>query len=226
MNWLNKLPIAHRGLHSNANNIYENTKESFLAAVNENYAIECDVVLSKDHEVVVFHDENLKRLCNLDKNVSSLTMNELRNLKIYESSSNIISLDEMLHIVSAHVPIIIEIKGKFTPFIEERIQEIIRSYRGPIALKTFNLKSVEWLIKFLPYVYKGLVIDSNTNNFESILDLNIDFVSCDIEFIESNLVDRLKKKGLPIITWTVDNEDKKKKANLIADNIIFENIRP
>lgn len=226
MNWLNKLPIAHRGLHSNANNIYENTKESFLAAVNENYAIECDVVLSKDHEVVVFHDENLKRLCNLDKNVSSLTMNELRSLKIYESNSNIISLDEMLHIVSAHVPIIIEIKGKFTPFIEERIQEIIRSYRGPIALKTFNLKSVEWLIKFLPYVYKGLVIDSNTNNFEAILDLNIDFVSCDIEFIESNLVDRVKKKGLPIITWTVDNEDKKKKANLIADNIIFENIRP
>lgn len=226
MNWLNKLPIAHRGLHSNANNIYENTKESFLAAVNENYAIECDVVLSKDHEVVVFHDENLKRLCNLDKNVSSLTMNELRNLKIYESNSNIISLDEMLHVVSAHVPIIIEIKGKFTPFIEERIQEIIRSYRGPIALKTFNLKSVEWLIKFLPYVYKGLVIDSNTNNFESILDLNIDFVSCDIEFIESNLIDRVKKKGLPIITWTVDNEDKKKKANLIADNIIFENIRP
>lgn len=226
MNWLNKLPIAHRGLHSNANNIYENTKESFLAAVNENYAIECDVVLSKDHEVVVLHDENLKRLCNLDKNVSNLTMNELRGLKIYESNSNIISLDEMLHVVSAHVPIIIEIKGKFTPFIEERIQEIIRSYRGPIALKTFNLKSVEWLIKFLPYVYKGLVIDSNTNNFEAILDLNIDFVSCDIEFIESNLVDRLKKKGLPIITWTVDNEDKKKKANLIADNIIFENIRP
>jgi glycerophosphoryl diester phosphodiesterase len=226
MNWLNKLPIAHRGLHSNANNIYENTKESFLAAVNENYAIECDVVLSKDHEVVVFHDENLKRLCNLDKSISSLTMNELRSLKIYESNSNIISLDEMLHVVSAHVPIIIEIKGKFTPFIEERIQEIIRSYRGPIALKTFNLKSVEWLIKFLPYVYKGLVIDSNTNNFESILDLNIDFVSCDIEFIESNLIDRVKKKGLPIITWTVDNEDKKKKANLIADNIIFENIRP
>ena len=226
MNWLNKLPIAHRGLHNNANNIYENTKESFLAAVNENYAIECDVVLSKDHEVVVFHDENLKRLCNLDKDVSSLTMNELRNLKIYESNSNIISLDEMLHIVSAHVPIIIEIKGKFTPFIEERIQEIIRSYKGHIALKTFNLKSVEWLIKFLPYVYKGLVIDSNTNNFEAILDLNIDFVSCDIEFIESNLIDKVKKKGLPIITWTVDNEDKKKKANLIADNIIFENIRP
>ena len=226
MNWLNKLPIAHRGLHNNANNIYENTKESFLAAVNENYAIECDVVLSKDHEVVVFHDENLKRLCNLDKDVSSLTINELRNLKIYESNSNIISLDEMLHIVSAHVPIIIEIKGQFTPFIEERIQEIIRSYKGPIALKTFNLKSVEWLIKFLPYVYKGLVIDSNTNNFEAILDLNIDFVSCDIEFIESNLIDKVKKKGLPIITWTVDNEDKKKKANLIADNIIFENIRP
>ena len=90
MNWLKKLPIAHRGLHNSANNIYENTKESFLAAINENYAIECDVVLSKDHEVVVFHDENLKRLCNLDKSVSSLTMNELRNLKIHDGNSNII----------------------------------------------------------------------------------------------------------------------------------------
>ena len=226
MNWLKKLPIAHRGLHNSANNIYENTKESFLAAINENYAIECDVVLSKDHEVVVFHDENLKRLCNLDKSVSSLTMNELRNLKIHDGNSNIISLDEMLHVVSTHVPIIIEIKGEFTPFIEERIQEIIRSYKGPIALKSFNLKSVEWLIQFLPYVYKGLVIDSNTNNFDRILDLNIDFVSCDINFIESNLIDKVKKKGLPIITWTVNDEDKKKKANLIADNIIFENIRP
>ena len=54
MNWLNKHPIAHRGLHYD--DIYENTKESFQAAIKQNYTIECDVVLTKDHEVAVFHD--------------------------------------------------------------------------------------------------------------------------------------------------------------------------
>ena len=207
-------------------NIFENTKEAFLAAVNANYAIECDVVLSKDHEVVVFHDENLRRLCQLDRNVSDMTMNELRKQRINKTNSNIISLDEMLHIVSAHVPIIIEIKNEFTPYIVERIQEILRSYKGPVALKSFNLKTVEWLIQFLPFIYKGLVIDTHTNNSEKILDMNIDFISCDINFIDSSLVSKIKKKAIPIIAWTVNSEKKKEKANSIASNIIFEKIRP
>ena len=226
MSWLNKRPIAHRGLHNSAKNIFENTKEAFLAAVNANYAIECDVVLSKDHEVVVFHDENLRRLCQLDRNVSDMTMNELRKQRINKTNSNIISLDEMLHIVSAHVPIIIEIKNEFTPYIVERIQEILRSYKGQIALKSFNLKTVEWLIQFLPFIYKGLVIDTHTNNSEKILDMNIDFISCDIDFIDSSLVSKIKKKAIPIIAWTVNSEKKKEKANSIASNIIFEKIRP
>ncbi len=226
MSWLNKRPIAHRGLHNSAENIFENTKEAFLAAVNANYAIECDVVLSKDHEVVVFHDENLRRLCQLDRNVSDMTMNELRKQRINKTNSNIISLDEMLHIVSAHVPIIIEIKNEFTPYIVERIQEILRSYKGLVALKSFNLKTVEWLIQFLPFIYKGLVIDTHTNNSEKILDMNIDFISCDINFIDSSLVSKIKKKAIPIIAWTVNSEKKKEKANSIASNIIFEKIRP
>ena len=226
MIWLNKRPIAHRGLHNSVENIFENTKEAFLAAVNANYAIECDVVLSKDHEVVVFHDENLRRLCHLDRNVSDMTMNELRKQRINKTNSNIISLDEMLHIVSAHVPIIIEIKSEFTLYIVERIQEILRSYKGPIALKSFNLKTIEWIIQFLPFIYKGLVIDTHTNNSEKILDMNIDFISCDIDFIDSSLVSEIKKKAIPIIAWTVNSEKKKEKANSIASNIIFEKIRP
>ena len=226
MNWLNKLPIAHRGLHSNASNIYENTKESFLAAVNENYAIECDVVLTKDHEVAVFHDENLKRLCQINTDISDITMNELRKQKIYNSNCNIISLDEMLHVVSERVPIIIEIKGDYTPFIEERIQEIIRSYKCPIALKSFSLKSIKWIIEFLPFVFKGLVVDKHTNNSEIIFDIDLDFISCDINYVDSDLIIKARKNGLSIITWTIDNAEKKDKANLFADNIIFEKITP
>ena len=64
-------PIAHRGLH-NENQIIENTLEAFENAIQNNYLIECDVVLSKDHEVLVFHDYDLKRLFDSTspKNVS------------------------------------------------------------------------------------------------------------------------------------------------------------
>jgi len=224
MNWLNKHPIAHRGLHYDY--IYENTRESFQAAIKQNYAIECDVVLTKDHEVAVFHDENLKRLCQINTDISDITMNELRKQKIYNSNCNIISLDEMLHVVSESVPIIIEIKGDYTPFIEERIQEIIRSYKGPIALKSFSLKSIKWIIEFLPFVFKGLVVDKHTNNSEIIFDIDLDFISCDINYVDSDLIIKARKNGLSIITWTIDNAEKKDKANLFADNIIFEKITP
>jgi len=56
--------------------------------------------------------------------------------------------------------------------------------------------------------------------------MNIDFISCDIDFIDSSLVSEIKKKAIPIIAWTVNSEKKKEKANSIASNIIFEKIRP
>ena len=224
MDWIKKQPIAHRGLHNK--NISENTKEAFKAAVYKKYSIECDVVLSKDHEVVVFHDENLMRLCSVDQNVHELNMNELRKHKINDSQSNIISLDEMLHIVSAAVPIIIEIKGDYTPFIEDRIQEIIRSYSGIIALKSFSLRSINKIIETFPFMNKGLVVDNNNNNSNDILDMDLDFISCDINIIDSILIKKIRNKNIPIITWTIDNLDKKKKAEMYADNIIFENLIP
>ena len=121
---------------------------------------------------------------------------------------------------------IIEIKGDYTPFIEERIQEIIRSYKGPIALKSFSLKSIKWIIEFLPFVFKGLVVDEHTNNSEIIFDIDLDFISCDINYVDSDLIIKARKNGLSIITWTIDNVEKKDKADLFADNIIFEKITP
>ena len=224
MDWIKHLPIAHRGLHNDK--ISENSREAFKSAAINNYAIECDVVLSKDHEVVVIHDENLKRLCSTNLNVSDLYMSELREFTINNTESNIISLDEMLHIVNASVPIIIEIKGNYSPYIENRIYEIIRSYTGKVAIKSFNIAYIQWICEFLPFLTKGLIVDRNNNNNLSILDMNLDFISCDIDFIDSNFMSKVRKKNIPIITWTVDSFEKKQKAKMYSDNIIFEKIVP
>ncbi|MFN8605167.1 MAG: glycerophosphodiester phosphodiesterase family protein [Romboutsia timonensis] len=40
-----------------------------LECFKNNYAIELDVQFTKDKEVVVFHDENLKRITNDTRNM-------------------------------------------------------------------------------------------------------------------------------------------------------------
>ena len=53
--------FAHRGLHGPG--IPENSMAAFRAAIEAGAGIECDVRLSGDGEVIVFHDHDLRRLC-------------------------------------------------------------------------------------------------------------------------------------------------------------------
>ena len=72
----NNLIIAHRGVHDNKNTP-ENSLKAFYKALIEKYPIELDIQLTKDNEIVVFHDKNLKRMTGVDKNVSDLTLDEI-----------------------------------------------------------------------------------------------------------------------------------------------------
>ena len=60
------LILAHRGL---VTEYQENTLWAIQAAIDNPYCngTEFDVFLTKDYKVVLFHDENLKRLIGIDK---------------------------------------------------------------------------------------------------------------------------------------------------------------
>ena len=63
--------IAHRGIHNNTNTP-ENSIKAFKLALEKNIAIELDVRISKDNKLIVFHDENLKRMANINRNIEEL----------------------------------------------------------------------------------------------------------------------------------------------------------
>jgi hypothetical protein len=67
----------------------------------------------------------------------------------------------------------------------------------------------------------GSNLDININDLK---DLNIDFLSYDIEFINDAIVTEAKNKNIPIVTWTINSIEKFEEANVKADNIIFEKI--
>mgnify|MGYP006230726487 FL=1 len=216
-------PIAHRGLH-NENQIIENTLEAFENAIQNDYLIECDVVLSKDHEVLVFHDYDLKRLCNIEKNIADISSKELININLLNTKSKIPTLEEMFYLVNGRVPILIEIKKNFNPFIEERLLELTRTYQGEIAFQSFDIKACEWFRDNAPYYKTGLIVNDKVIDENEINKLNINFIAVDVEILMREDIQALRKNNFPTLTWTIDNERKYKLSKEFADNCIFENL--
>lgn len=60
----------------------ENSLAAFERAASYGYGIELDVQLSKDGQVVVFHDDTLNRVCGVDARVDSKTLAELQQLSL------------------------------------------------------------------------------------------------------------------------------------------------
>jgi glycerophosphoryl diester phosphodiesterase len=73
-------PFVHRG---NSVNFTENTLEAFQAAVNLGYKyIETDLRMTKDGEIVTFHDESIYRVSGEHKNICDLTYAELTDIPL------------------------------------------------------------------------------------------------------------------------------------------------
>jgi glycerophosphoryl diester phosphodiesterase len=68
--------IAHRGSSYEAP---ENTIASAKLAIEENAdALELDIHLTKDNQIVVIHDANIKRTSGINKNVKDLNLEQLK----------------------------------------------------------------------------------------------------------------------------------------------------
>lgn len=57
---LTPMPVAHRGCWEDAP---ENTMAAFRAAAERGCCVETDIRMTRDGEIVIFHDPNLTRLC-------------------------------------------------------------------------------------------------------------------------------------------------------------------
>ena len=104
-----KVYYAHRGLHDNQSDAPENTMAAFDKATEAGYGIELDVQMTKDGQVVVVHDFDLKRVCGIDKAVDECTYEELQEYPIYGSSQRIPLFTDVLQLVGGRVPLIVEI---------------------------------------------------------------------------------------------------------------------
>src|SRR5476649_475677 len=111
--WLTARPIAHRGLHSAANGVIENTASAFSAAIAGNYGIETDLQISADGEAMVHHDDALGRLTEGSGRLAEINAAEIKAVRFKATIDRILTLGELCELVAGRATLMLELKSHF-----------------------------------------------------------------------------------------------------------------
>lgn len=233
IDWLKKRPIAHRGLHDLNQTRWENTLSAFKAAIAADFAIECDVHLTKDGQVVVFHDDELKRLTGRDGRISELTVPEATALFIGGTDDHVPTLRQMLDLVAGRVPLVVELKG-----VEGRddglvaaVAKELADYQGDVAIMSFDHHLIRRFASDAPGIPGGLTAEgTSVKDLEahfSMLAHGLSFVSYNVHHLPNPFISFVQQKlSMPVISWTVRDKDMQRHSDLNVDQITFEGFDP
>lgn len=224
---LDNLVFAHRGVYNNLNTV-ENSCKAFKKALDKNLNIELDVHITKDNELIVFHDYNLFRLTGKNKLVKNCTYDELCKLNLLDTKDKIPLLSEVLTLINGKVIIDIEIKNTNKKNLTLKLlDELLSIYNGKFIIQSFYTKYITIINSKYPLYKKGLLIsvpevllDYIINSSFFIKFLKLDFIAYNKELAKSKKVQMLRK-SIPIFIWTIKNEKEMNSFSKYADSFIM-----
>ena len=228
--FLTKKIISHRGIHNNQT-IYENTLEAFQLAKKKRYIIELDIRITKDNQIIVFHDENTKRITKEDRIVEKSTYQELNQQNII----HIPTLEEVLNLINGKVPLLIEIKqfqkvGK----LEQQLMMILNNYSGDYAIQSFNPKTLLWFKRHYPSILRGQLSSQYKNKKISKVKKMVlkkmlfnsltrpDFISYKYNELSLGKIKKYQQKKILVLGWTIKTKQEYDKYIKYYDNLICE----
>ena len=227
---------AHRGLHSRDKKVPENSLAAFRLAAEAGYGVELDVQLSRDGQVVVFHDDTLNRVCGVDAKVCDKTLEELQQLRLCGSEETIPLFTDVLQVIAGKGPIICELKtGARNRELCRKTLDILLQYEGDVCIESFNPMIVGWFRFHAPQLVRGQLA-SPTESYQGEVSLPKAFV---LSHLLLNFIARpqfiayeLKRKTWPValnyflgcmkVCWT-SHEPRNEKGK---DAVIFEFYKP
>jgi glycerophosphoryl diester phosphodiesterase len=244
-NWLTARPVAHRGLHDRSRGIIENMPGATLAAIEGNFAIECDIQLTADGEAMVHHDDALGRLTDGAGALLELSADALKAVRFKDTPERMMSLGDLCALVKGRVPIMIEVKSHFDGDrrLVRRMAEVLKSYTGPVAGMSFDPDQVMALRETMPELPRGIVAQSSYSEVDwpeataaqregmrhlrHALRTRPHFIAYWVNDLPATAPWIARHLfGLPLLTWTVRTAEQRMRAGRSADQMIFEGFRP
>jgi glycerophosphoryl diester phosphodiesterase len=230
---------AHRGLHDAEK--AENSMSAFKAAVDHGFGIELDIRLSKDGQLVVFHDDTLDRVCGRPGRVKDFTAEELATFKLSGTEDGIPTFAEVLALVDGQVPLLVEIKeDPNDSAVSVAAIDQLGSYKGLFMVESFNPFTVARVSKAIPDVCSGFLSRHFTKEKELkqfiyyVVENLLTNRLCNPSFIayahHDHYMPALKLArllGARTIAWTVRSKEEEEQAYAHGfDGVIFENYIP
>ncbi|MCH7629608.1 glycerophosphodiester phosphodiesterase family protein [Novosphingobium percolationis] len=231
--WLGQVEAyAHRGLHGVG--VPENSLAAFRLAMERGLGIECDVQRTSDGMAVVFHDWDLDRLTAASGPVIDRKAAQLQDLALLGAEGERIpALRDLLDLVNGRVPLLIELKSKREMHVVPlclAVRRLLEGYRGPVAVMSFDPRVSHWFQRHSPHIVHGLVMTeegrttllARVRRHLALWHAEPDFLAYDVRDLPSRFAASQRRRGLPLLTWTVRSPDLAERAAIHADAPIAE----
>ncbi len=216
------LIYAHRG---SSFDHPENTKAAFMAAITDGAnGFECDLRLTKDGEVVIWHDSNMLRIANHKAIVAHTEYSELK--EIYP---DLMLLSELLEISQKHKKALaLETKHPVPTGndVEMKIVELVKDFKDlDIALLSFSWMALEKVVRMETRIETVALINAINapimNRFSTAKS-----IAPSIDEIRNHpeLVTKFHNDGKRVFVWTVNEEDDLKLCAEIGVDVVITDI--
>jgi glycerophosphoryl diester phosphodiesterase len=196
---------AHRGA---SGEFAEGSEAAYLAAIEQGSdGFECDVRLTKDKQIICYHDKDTKRLSNLDLKISETNYDQLKK------SINPLKLEKLLELaISNKKDLVIESKHPVPTRseIERAVHKLLKSRSKEIEQSGIQIMLISFSIlatlrnKKSPYKSGLLLSKKILSNFNPtvLTAANIEIIRADHSFVLNQI-----RKGKQVMVWTVNDED-------------------
>ena len=202
--------VAHRGYVAKG---VENSLEALEAAAKEKASyVEMDILLTKDHQFVVMHDYNLKRLAGVDKDVKDMTLAEVQGLEIQQDghTSHIPSFEEFVtRAKELKMPLLVELKPhgaepeNYVDLFVQKMKEL--GVEKDYPTMSLDLSVMEKVEKKAPEIKTGYVIPIQFGQFEN---ASVDFFAIEDFSYQEDLVTQAHEMKKELYVWTINDEQK------------------
>ena len=208
---MNILRIGHRGSKGYvAENTLESIKHAILLGVN---GIEIDVFKCLSGELVLSHENNLKRLTGKSGQLEKLTLGELKKFLVV-GKYKIPTLTDVLQTIETPLFVNIELKGLNTAQATSKIITNLSkstSWRlENFIISSFNWNELEQFRSIDKNTPVGVLLSNSMSINEAIefgKKINAQAIHPNFKLLNEKTVKKIKNNGFKIYTWTVNSKD-------------------